>query len=323
MDKKISIIVPAFNAEKYLARCLDSLLEQDMPLDDYEIIVVNDGSTDKTANVLDTYSRKFATNIRSFFTENRGVSEARNLGLLQSVGKYFVFVDADDWIKSNTLTLLYNKMEIECLDLLVTDYRYWNADGEIPKELKYLSKCEQGLEPCAGYVFMQKCLPPVVWGIVYRSAYWKEFNFRFLSIRHEDEELVPRVFYLAKRVGFLPLEYYNYYKNPDSFMMNYDNRSCIYMFQAMDSLDNFRMKFVKEERMDIFFQNLIARNLLKALKRSIKWGAPKSIQFEMLNLIKSRGLSPVPKGKSIFNACLYKLSPTLFIYYYRIKLKKV
>ena len=74
---------------------------------------------------------------------------------------------------------------------------------------------------------------------------------------------------------------------------------------------------------NIFFQNLIARNLLKALKRSIQWSAPITIQLEMVSEMKKKGLTPLPKGKSFFYTCLYFLSPTLFIWYYRIKLKKV
>lgn len=319
---KFSIIVPAYNAEKYLTRCLDSLLCQDLPAEEYEIVVVNDGSVDKTTELLDAYSQK-APNIKSFTTENRGVSEARNYGCIQSVGEYFVFVDADDWIKPNTLSLLYDKMEGDHLDLLVMDYRFWNSHGELPQALHFSDKCKQGVDVCVGTEFMQRCLPPVVWSIVYRSAFWKEHDFHFLPIRHEDEELVPRVFYFASRVAFLPLDFYNYYQNQDSFMMNYDEHSCIYMLRAMESLENFRLKYVKEDRMNIFFQNLIARNLLKALKRSIQWSAPITIQLEMVSEMKKKGLTPLPKGKSFFYTCLYFLSPTLFIYYYRIKLKKV
>lgn len=322
MSVKFSVIVPAYNAGKYLTRCLDSLLCQDLPLDEYEIIVVNDGSVDNTAELLGAYSQK-ASNIRCFTTENRGVSEARNYGCFQAVGDYFIFVDADDWIKSNTLPLLYDKMEADHLDLLVMDYRFWNSHGELPQALHFADKCKQGIDVCAGTEFMQKCLPPVVWSIVYRSAFWKEHDFHFLPIRHEDEELVPRVFYFASRVAFLPLDFYNYYQNENSFMMNYDDRSCIYMLRAMESLESFRLKYVKEDRMNVFFQNLIARNLLKALKRSIQWSAPVAIQLEMVSEMKKKGLAPLPGGKSFFYTCLYSLSPTLFIYYYRIKLKKV
>lgn len=322
MEKKFSIIVPAYNAEKYLERCLDSLLQQDLPLDEYEIVVVNDGSIDKTAELLDKYSQNYS-NMRVFLTDNQGVSGARNYGCLQSIGKYFVFVDADDWIKSDTLSFLYDKMEEDDLDLLVMDYRYWSAQGELPQALHFSANCKQGIDVCSGIDFMQICLPSVIWSIVYRSSYWKEYNFHFLPIRHEDEELVPRVFYFARRVQFVALDFYNYYQNPDSFMMNYDERSCLYMLRAMESLDDFRKQYVEIRKMNLFFQDLIARNLLKSLKRSIQWGAPVSIQHEMMLEMKKKGLAPLPKGKAVFYTWLYHYAPMLFIYYYRFKLTRV
>lgn len=322
MEKKFTIVIPAYNAERYIGRCLDSLLNQDLPADEYEILVVNDGSTDGTWNVVQGYVRK-TSNIRAFSTENRGVSEARNYACSQAVGKYFTFVDADDWVKENTLALLYEKMEKDELDLLVVDFRYWDDEGELPKKLHYTDRCGSQMAVCSGQEFMQKCLPPVVWGIVYRLSYWKEHSFCFLPIRHEDEEITPRLFYLAGRVSYCPLGFYNYYQHPGSFMMNYDDRSCMYMLRAMESVERFRIQHVKGEKMNRFFQNLIARNLLKALKRSIQWGTPIEIQLQMIAAMKQVALAPLPKDKSIVYAWLYRLSPVLFLRYYRAKLKRI
>lgn len=321
MDKKFSIIVPAYNAEKYLARCIDSLLQQDLSVNEYEIVIVNDGSTDDTREIVEDYSKQ-VSNIRSFTVTNRGVSEARNYGCNEAVGKYFLFVDADDWIKSNVLQSLYEKMESEQLDLLVMDYRYWGVNGELPKALHFAKQCKDGTDVLSGTEFMQECLPPVVWSIVYRASFWREHDFRFLPIRHEDEELIPRVFYFAERVKFLPLDFYNYYQNQGSFMMNYDERSCFYMLRAMESLDRFRLEHVKESRMNLFFQNLIARNLLKSFKRSIRWGAPSEIQKKMIAEMKKSGLTPVMVNKGGFYAVLYNYLPLFFVAYYRLKLRK-
>lgn len=317
MEKKLSIIVPAYNVERYLTRCLDSLLNQDLPTDEYEVIVVNDGSTDGTAEVLDRYGHA----VKVFSTANKGVSEARNYGVRQASGKYFLFVDADDWIKENTLSMLYGRMEKDALDLLVLNFHYWDDKGELPRPLHYTDKCEDRMPVCSGADFMLRCLPPVVWGIVYRLSYWKEHEFSFMPIRHEDEELMPKVFYLAERVGFSSVCFYNYYRNPDSFMMNYDNRSCLYMLRAMKSVEQFRLQRVKGKKMNDFFQNLIARRLLQSFKRSIQWGAPASTQLEMVQEMKKCGLSPLPKGKCFIYPFMYQFFPKLFVVYYRKKLK--
>lgn len=320
MEKKFSFIVPAYNAAKYLGRCLDSLLDQDLPADEYEIVVVDDGSTDDTRGVLQRYARQ-APNVRAFFTENRGVGEARNYACTQAEGKYFTFVDADDWVRPRSLRQLYGQMEAERLDLLVLNFRYWNDQGELPRLLHYTDRCRDGQPPLSGAQFMRRCLPPVVWGIVYRTAFWRTQGLRFLPIRHEDEELMPRALYLAERVNFCSMGFYNYYQNPSSFMMNYDPRSCLYMLEAMRSVDAFREQRVKGEEMDAFFRNLVSRNLLKALKRSIRCGAPLSAQLEAVTRMKTCGLSPLPRGKSFFYAFLYRLSPEWFVRFYRFRLK--
>ena len=96
---KISAIVPVYNAEEYIERCLKSLISQSIG-SDIEIIVVNDGSTDRTQKILESYKLK-NDNIKIFSIENNGVSHARNLGIQYAKGEYITFVDADDWLDSN------------------------------------------------------------------------------------------------------------------------------------------------------------------------------------------------------------------------------
>ncbi len=322
IEKKISIIVPAYNAERYLERCLTSLLKQDLPSNEYEIIVINDGSTDRTGEILDVYSVRFP-NLSYVTVVNGGVSEARNYGCSKSTGKYFLFVDADDWLQTNVLQNIYASLEKDRLDVLVMDYHHFSEDRELPKEFGHVPDClKPGADVFSGTDFMQKYLPQVVWSNAYRTAFWKEHDFSFLPIRHEDEELIPKIFYYAERVKFLPIAFYYYYKNPYSFMMNYDERACFYMLQAMESLDVFRRECVKSEEVSLFLKNLISRRLLTTLRTGIRWGVSASVQREMLKKMKEKGLTPLPKGKSIMHVFLYNHCPSLFIAYYRMKEKK-
>ena len=141
---------------------------------------------------------------------------------------------------------------------------------------------------------------------------------KVLSAEEVDEEEYARLV-----AQMLAIDFYNYYQHPGSFMMNYDERSCMYMLRAMESVERFRREYVEGEKMNYFFQNLIAKNLLKALKRSIQWGAPAKIQLQMITEMNKLGLTPLPKDKAIFYTWLYNISPALFLRYYRIKLKKV
>ena len=112
---KISIIVPVFQAEKYIADCLHSLLNQD--LDEYEIICVNDGSTDNSESIIHHFQQK-TNKIKYIYQKNQGVSAARNHGIRLAEGKYLMFVDSDDTILSNSLNFLYSTAEKKHCDIL-------------------------------------------------------------------------------------------------------------------------------------------------------------------------------------------------------------
>ena len=108
-----SIIIPVYNADKYIEKCIESIISQDR--NKFEIIVVDDGSTDNTGIICDKYSNKYS-NIKVFHTENKGVSRERNLGLSEAIGDYILFVDADDWVTSDYIDVI--SKEIEGVDLL-------------------------------------------------------------------------------------------------------------------------------------------------------------------------------------------------------------
>ena len=100
----ISVIVPVYNTEKYLHRCVDSILAQTFT--DFELLLIDDGSTDSSGAICDEYAQK-DSRVRVFHKENGGVSSARNLGLDKAKGKWVTFVDSDDWIKESFLNKLY------------------------------------------------------------------------------------------------------------------------------------------------------------------------------------------------------------------------
>ena len=106
MNDMVSIIVPIYNSEKYLHACLDSIVSQTYK--NIEIILVNDGSIDKSGVICDEYSRKY-NNIKVFHKENGGVSSARNLGIDNATGQYLAFVDPDDYIDANMYEILVEK----------------------------------------------------------------------------------------------------------------------------------------------------------------------------------------------------------------------
>ena len=116
----ISIIVPIFNTEKYLHQCLDSILSQSY--ENFECLLINDGSTDASASICREYVAKDAR-FRYFEKENGGVSSARNLGIERSGGAYITFIDSDDWVEFDYLEVLYSAIIQETADISVSTYR--------------------------------------------------------------------------------------------------------------------------------------------------------------------------------------------------------
>ena len=126
----LSFIVPVYNVEKYLEECLDSLITQDVPYDEYEIICIDDGSTDKSGKILDSYAAKY-TNIIVIHKENGGVSSARNCGIDIAKGEYVWFVDADDLIKDNCLSLIKSKISEHDYDIIkILPYSFIHGDTD-------------------------------------------------------------------------------------------------------------------------------------------------------------------------------------------------
>ena len=141
MKPKISVIVPIYNAEKYLGQCIDSVLRQKFT--DLELLLVNDGSTDGSGDVCDQYALKDAR-VRVLHKENTGVSDTRNKALDIAQGDYLIFLDADDyWTDETFLEKFYNVAVEKNLDVLRGEYKYVTQTGEDMRYIKVPQKREK------------------------------------------------------------------------------------------------------------------------------------------------------------------------------------
>ncbi len=147
MNKKLSIVIPVFNDQINITACLNSCLNQDMDLNNYEIIVVNDGSSDGTQSIVENFQKKYH-NLILIDTENKKSGAARNTGVMNSNGKYIIFVDSDDLIENNVLNKIFREVEDNNLDILMADFYDLNDKGELKKNLSYVknnSKVQAGI----------------------------------------------------------------------------------------------------------------------------------------------------------------------------------
>jgi len=215
----LSVVIPAYNVEKYLAACLDSLLANE-GVNDTEIIIVNDGSTDNTLSVAEEYSKKYR-NIRVISRDNGGPSAARNLGLNEATGKYVFFCDADDLVVNRFLSILYRSIEKREIDVVLWCADIIDESGKVIKGKYRDYFCYKGINEksrvYSGYDFMKKQLsscgdfPSVIWLGAYSREYLLQKNLRFKDgMHHEDDLWVPQVVLNAKSVIYIPESLYKY-----------------------------------------------------------------------------------------------------------------
>ena len=241
---KVSVIVPVFNVEAYLNESLDSILNQ--TLNDIEIICINDGSTDNSLNILETYAKK-DKRIKIISKKNEGQGVARNVGLDDAQGEYISFVDSDDFIKKDMLEKLYNKAENNNLDLVMCKVSSFdNETHEVNDNLWYYSlKCFDGFKKEVFNNLDTKKFTDSISVTPYNKLYKRSFieknNIRFPDkYIFEDEVFFYNVYLKAKRISLVDENLYYYRTNRKgstvSKSLDNDYTDVIYIFRLIRDL---------------------------------------------------------------------------------------
>ena len=222
---KLSIIVPVYNVEAFLKKCIDSLLAQDLSKEDYEVILVDDGSTDSSGALCDTLAAEYG-HIRVIHQRNRGLSGARNAGIPVASGDYVLFVDSDDFLCPNVLGTLVGLMESKELDILRFNYQNVNMDGAVFEPNKYVKPfVDYSDVVCDGETFLNERLGYACYAwqfLVKASILRQEGNGFKEGIYFEDVEWTPRILLQALRVASTDTLVYNYLFRTGSIARNKD-----------------------------------------------------------------------------------------------------
>ncbi len=233
MGPLVSVIVPVFNVEKYLSKCLNSLVNQ--TLSEIEIIVVNDGSTDKSQTIIDDFARRYPQKIFSFIKENGGLSDARNFGLQYANADFIGFIDSDDFVEQEMYKLMLEKA-ISCnADIVVCDILYeWEKSNT--------SRLMSGLRRLNGVDVKKDAMlsPLFAWNKLYHKKFFKQYNLRYpIGLWYEDIPVTLPIFAFADKIAYVEIPLVHYLQRDSSIMGARSSRKMRDIFVIMTQVSDY------------------------------------------------------------------------------------
>lgn len=325
LEMQLSIIVPIYNVEKYLARCLTALSE--IKEIEYEVILIDDGSTDGSSQICDCFAAD-KPNFHVFHIENAGVSNARNFGISKATGNYYTFVDADDYIKENIFKIMINATENGEIDIVQSNFIRVVQDKEeiiINHENILL---EGGNVAIDKLVNPNKIISNSVWGKIYKRTKFKNIMFDSKIRIAEDLKYNFDCLLIAKSIKLIPYAGYCYVKREGSVMESTFSEKMLDNLKVNSyMINNSSNEQIKNKLLNYHLETMI--NLLyESEKGCIKnKNSYCEIKNDLIRQISSIETTNYIRKKYKFLRILIKHVPNLvlkiFNIYSRMKLKKI
>ena len=233
MDDLISVIVPVYNVEKYVARCIRSIINQSYKM--LDILLIDDGSTDKSGKICDCFA-KHDSRIRVFHKQNGGQGSARNVGLENSKGKYITFVDSDDYVDDDYVEFLFNYIVQDNLDISCCNCRLINENVDINRINRYGvgKKIYTAIDAIQSSWYGEEFnIAP--WGKLYRTELWEQV--RFKECFSEDLATMHLLYIKAKRIGYVYDAKINWTIRNNSDIHSFNPKKLIMPQIAIDNIE--------------------------------------------------------------------------------------
>lgn len=314
-NKVVSIIIPIYNAEKYLNRCIDSIVKQSYA--NVEIIALNDGSTDNSLPILLEYEKNYPKIIRVINQKNMGVSKTRNKGIKLASGEYIMFMDNDDYIDPDYIEKFVSEIDKSNLDVVIGGYRRPDQNGKIIEEIQLKD------------VEYSKYKIVAAWAKIYRREYIIDNQIEFLNSNiGEDVHFTIQAVSMTSKIKIIPYVGYNWFYNEDSVSntahknMNNNLQFGLLLEKTYNSITE--KVASKNDYLEYYFVKLITWFFLYASKGADFSNIKKSVDkyFDWLKLKYPRfyknkyiGIFS-PKGEIL----LYRVCVFFFVKMYRFKL---
>lgn len=227
----ISIVVPIFNMEKYLEKCVNSIINQ--TYSNLEIILVNDGSTDRSGAICDNY-KKIDKRVKVIHKDNGGLSDARNAGIKIAKGKYIGFVDSDDWLELDMYENMYNEMCLSDADVVICGRIIEYANGNC---VKWYNKKRLEMDNIDALISLNSfcSFDMAAWDKLYKTNLFKDILYPY-GKKCEDCYTTYKIFDKCKKIVYLPKCYYHYYQREGS-ISNGKTVNMDFIFASLEQMD--------------------------------------------------------------------------------------
>lgn len=228
---KLSVMIPVYNVEAYLRKCLDSVIYPQ--LSDYEIVLVNDGSTDSSGDICREYASRYPELIRLITTENGGIGKARDVGIDTARGEYIIFVDSDDYLSENAIPEMLETLSLD-FQMCIFDIRSVNEDGKL---LKLIPGCKRDgeftLESYPELLFDM----PSAWNKIYRRSLFTDNGIYYPSrVWYEDMYVTPHMYAKAGKMLAIHKPWYNYLQRAGSITNSKNTQRNLEIIPAVNAM---------------------------------------------------------------------------------------
>ena len=245
---KISVIVPVYNVENYLEKCLNSLVNQ--TLEEIEILVINDGSTDDSQKIIDEFQEKFPQKIKTFIKENGGLSDARNFGIDRATGEFLAFVDSDDYVSEVMMEEMYHLAIKNKAELVICNLQKVDENGNVTQKLTQIPNLSEKIDLEKNFSVFSD-ISYFACNKIFKRELFEGKRFQ-KGMHFEDIELIPQILLQCKTLAKTDAYHYQYLERSNSISKSHTER-------GLDIL-----KAV--EHVEIAFENSAYSNKKKELK---------------------------------------------------------
>ena len=217
---KISVIVPVYNVENYLEKCLNSLVNQ--TLEEIEILVINDGSTDDSQKIIEVFQSKFPQKIKAFYKENGGLSDARNFGIDRASGNFLAFVDSDDYVLENMLQEMYDLAIKNEAELVICNLQKVDEHGNVTQKLTQIPNFSEKIDLEKNFSVFSD-LSYFACNKIFKKELFDGKRFQ-KGMHFEDIELIPQILLQCKTLAKTDAFHYQYLERTNSISKSHTER---------------------------------------------------------------------------------------------------